>query len=111
MTDRIAYMNGDFIPEAEARIDPMDRGFFVGDAVFDIARTFDGRSFKLREHTERLYRSLKYVRIDPGIDVEKMIAVSEELVARNEPERAAAGLARRTGSPCPPPPPRGGAGW
>jgi branched-chain amino acid aminotransferase len=91
MTDRVAYLNGEFIPEPEAIIDPMDRGFYVGDAVFDIARTFDGRPFKLREHTERLYRSLKYVRIDPGIDVFEMIAVSEELVRRNEPERAAAG--------------------
>ena len=87
----MAYMNGEFIPEGKAMIDPMDRGFYVGDAVFDIARTFDGRPFKLREHTERLYRSLKYVRIEPGIDVEEMIAVSEALVARNESERAAAG--------------------
>jgi branched-chain amino acid aminotransferase len=91
MADRFAYMNGEFIPEAQARIDPMDRGFYVGDAVFDIARTYDGRPFKLREHTERLYRSLKYVRIDPGIDLEEMIAVSEELVRRNEGALADAG--------------------
>ena len=91
MTDRVAYLNGEFIPEVEAKIDPMDRGFYVGDAVFDIARTFDGRAFELREHTERLYRSLKYVRIDPGIDVDEMMGVSEELVRRNEPARAEAG--------------------
>ena len=91
MTDRVAYMNGEFIPEAQARIDPMDRGFYVGDAVFDIARTYDGRPFKLREHTERLYRSLKYVRIDAGIDIEEMIAASQELMRRNEDARAEAG--------------------
>ena len=91
MAGRLAYMNGEFIPESEARIDPMDRGFYVGDAVFDIARTFDGRPFKLREHVERLYRSLKYIRIDPGLDVDEMIAVSEDLVRRNEPARAEAG--------------------
>ncbi len=91
MSDRTAYLNGEFIPELEAKIDPMDRGFYVGDAVFDIARTFDGRPFKLREHTERLYRSLKYVRIDPGIDVEAMIGVSEALVSRNEMARTEAG--------------------
>lgn len=91
MNDRTAYMNGQFIPESEAKIDPMDRGFYVGDSVFDIARTFNGRPFKLREHTERLYRSLKYVRIDPGINSEEMVAVSEQLILLNEPARAIAG--------------------
>ncbi len=87
MTQVTAYMNGEFIPNEQAKIDPLDRGYYLGDAVFDIARTYEGRPFKLREHTERLYRSLKYVRIDPGIDVEEMIAVSEELVRRNEQAR------------------------
>ena len=87
MSEVTAYMNGEFIPNEQAKIDPLDRGFYLGDAVFDIARTYDGRPFKLREHTERLYRSLKYVRIDPGIDIEEMIAISEELVSRNESAR------------------------
>jgi branched-chain amino acid aminotransferase len=87
MTQVTAYMNGEFIPNEQAKIDPLDRGYYLGDAVFDIARTYEGRPFKLREHTERLYRSLKYVRIDPGIEIEEMIAVSEELVRRNEQAR------------------------
>ena len=87
MSDVIAYLNGEFLPEGQVKIDPMDRGFYVGDAVFDIARTYGGKPFKLREHIERLYRSLKYVRIDPGIDIEEMLSVSEDLVRMNEEAR------------------------
>ena len=39
MSEVTAYMNGEFIPNEQAKIDPLDRGFYLGDAVFDIART------------------------------------------------------------------------
>jgi branched-chain amino acid aminotransferase len=73
------------------RIDPLDRGFLVGDCVFDVARTFNGKSFRMREHVDRLYRSLKYVRIDPGLSPEEMERISEEVISRNEHLRADVG--------------------
>ena len=91
MGNVVAYLNGEWIDQDELRIHPLDRGFYVGDAVFDLARTFDGRSFKMKEHIDRLYRSLKHVRIDPGITPEEMVAASEEAIRRNEPARADAG--------------------
>jgi branched-chain amino acid aminotransferase len=42
----------------------LDRGFRWGDAVYDATRTFEGRLFKLHEHVERFFRSLRYARID-----------------------------------------------
>ena len=89
--ERVAWFNGSYLPEAEIRIPFRDRGFIHGDAVFDTARTFRGRIHKLQEHVERLYRSLAYLRIDPGLSPAELIAISEEVVARNEPLRAAAG--------------------
>ena len=83
MADYISYVNGEWIPVYEVKIDPFDRGFFLGDCVFDAARTFNGKSFRLKEHVDRLYRSLKYVRIDPGISAEEMVEISEEAVRRN----------------------------
>ena len=65
--DRIAYFNGRFVPEREVLVPFRDRGFKYGDAVFDTTRTFGHRVFKLAEHVERLYRSLRYLRIDPGV--------------------------------------------
>jgi len=73
------------------KIDPMDRGFTVGDVVFDVARTFNGKSFRMEDHIQRLYRSLKFVRIDPGLSAKEMLAISEEVVQRNDHLRAEVG--------------------
>ena len=46
-SQQIAYVNGEFLPESEAKISINDRGFIYGDAVFDTARTFNGKIFFL----------------------------------------------------------------
>ena len=91
MADYTAYFNGEWVPFSEVKIDPMDRGFFLGDVVFDVERTFNGKTFRMKQHIERLYRSLKYVRIDPGLTLEEMMDISEEVVQRNEHLRAEVG--------------------
>src|SRR5215470_10083587 len=82
---RIAYFNGRFVPEPEVRVPFRDRGFKYGDAVFETTRTFGHRIFKMREHIERLYRSLRYLRIDPGLAPAAMADITEELLRRNLP--------------------------
>ena len=84
MADYTTYYKGEWIPYSQVKIDPSDRGFRVGDAVFDAQRTFNGKIFRLKEHIDRLYRSLKYTRIDPGLTAEEMTEISEEAVRRNE---------------------------
>ena len=37
--------------------------------VFDTTRSFSHRPFKVKEHVDRLYRSLRYIRLDPGIAI------------------------------------------
>ena len=91
MADYTAYFCGEFVPFSQVRIDPLDRGFLVGDCVFDVARTFNGKSFRMREHVDRLYRSLRYVRIDPGLSPDEMERISEEVISRNEHLRADVG--------------------
>lgn len=91
MADYTAYFGGAWMPFSQVKIDPLDRGFLVGDCVFDVARTFNGKSFRMREHVDRLYRSLKYVRIDPGLSPDEMERISEEVISRNEHLRADAG--------------------
>jgi len=80
---RVAYFNGRIVAEREVLVPFRDRGFKYGDAAFDMTRTFGGRPFRLKEHVERLYRSLRYLRIDPGLSPAEMIATSEEVLARN----------------------------
>jgi branched-chain amino acid aminotransferase len=82
---RVVYFNGKIVPESEAVIPFRDRGVKYGDAVFDTTRTFGHRIFKLREHIDRLYRSLRYLRIDPGLSPSEMTSVTEEVLSRNLP--------------------------
>ena len=81
----IVFLNGQLVPESQAGIPIRDRGFIYGDAVFDAARTFNGIPFKLPEHIRRLYDSLRYVRIDPGIGMDEMEQWSRRVVEHNHP--------------------------
>ena len=84
MSELVSYFNGEWVPDSQVTIHPADRGFTMGDVVFDVERTFDGKIFMLREHTDRLLRSLKYMRIDCGVSMEEMASISEEVVERNK---------------------------
>jgi branched-chain amino acid aminotransferase len=81
--ERIAYFNGEYMPESQVRVPFRDRSWIFGDGAFDMTRTFNGRMFKIDEHIERLYRSLKVLRIDPGLSPKEMIGISEQVSERN----------------------------
>ena len=78
-----AYWNGEWVPGEAIRIDPLDRGFTVADATFEATRTFNGRIYHLGDHIRRLYRSLDYIRLDPGPTAEEMMSLTYEAVERN----------------------------
>jgi D-alanine transaminase len=59
----IVYVNGTFVPRAEARVSVEDRGFVFGDGVYEVLRIINGRPFAARFHNERLRRSLEGIRI------------------------------------------------
>ena len=83
--ERVAYVNGEIVPESEARVSIHDLGFLYGDAVFDTTRTFGHRIFRLRDHLDRLYDSLKYMRIDPGLGKDEMAALTMQVLGANLP--------------------------
>lgn len=88
---RTAYFNGRYVPESQVVIPFRDRSVKNGDSTYDTTRTFAGRAFKLKEHIERLYNSLNYTRIDPGLSPAEMIAITEEVLERNAHLRPANG--------------------
>ena len=69
---RVVYFNGEFVKESEAKIPIYDSALMFGDMVFEMTRSFNGTQFKLREHLERLYASIKYVRIPITMPIEDM---------------------------------------
>lgn len=86
MEERIVYLNGAFVPESQAKVSVLDSGFNAGDGVYDVTRTFGQKPFRLREHTERLFRSLQYTRIDCGMSPEEMENITLEVLDRNKPQ-------------------------
>lgn len=83
--ENVVFFNGQLTPERDVGIPIRDRGFIYGDAVFDATRTFNGKTFRLREHINRLYNSLKYLRLDPGMSPDEMERWSLEVVKHNYP--------------------------
>jgi D-alanine transaminase len=61
----IAFLNGAFLPLAQARVSVEDRGFLFGDGVYEVIRSYDGAPFLLPAHLDRLERSMAAVRIVP----------------------------------------------
>ncbi len=58
------YLNGDFVPEEEAKVSVFDHGLLYGDGVFEGIRFYNDRVFKLDEHLRRLYDSAKAIRME-----------------------------------------------
>ena len=83
MSERFAWYNGSFVPESEVLLSFRDSVAMYGEGVYDTSRTFGGTLFRLREHLERLSQSLAYVRLDPGVSLDELAEVSEELCRRN----------------------------
>ncbi|MBS3787266.1 branched-chain-amino-acid transaminase [Candidatus Bipolaricaulota bacterium] len=58
------YLNGEFVPEEEAKISVFDHGLLYGDGVFEGIRAYDGYVFKLDDHVDRLYRSARAINLE-----------------------------------------------
>ena len=79
--DRIVYLNGEFLPLANAKVSVLDRGFIYGDGVYEVIPVYGRKPFGMSQHLARLARTLAGVRLaDPhGDGWEQLIA---DLIAR-----------------------------
>lgn len=80
---RQIWVNGNILPETEAKLSIYDSALLFGDTVFEMTRSFHGVQFKLREHLERLYRSIKYLRIPLDMSIDAMEAACGQVQAAN----------------------------
>lgn len=78
-----AWLDGRYLPLAEARISPLDRGFLFADAVYEVLPVYGGRVFLLEPHLARLERSLEAIRIAPPLDRDGFRRLIFGLVSRN----------------------------
>ena len=82
----IVYVNGRFLPRAEARVSVEDRGFVFGDGVYEVLRAINGRLFATRFHNDRLRRSLEGIRIslDRENTAERFVEIGKKLLTEND---------------------------
>ncbi|MBK1673354.1 D-amino acid aminotransferase [Ectothiorhodospira shaposhnikovii] len=79
----IIYLNGEFVPETQARVSVFDRGFLFGDGIYEVIPVFGGHPLRLAEHLERLERSLAEVRIVNPLDRSGWKALFTALLEKN----------------------------
>jgi len=79
------HLNGKIVKESQAVLSPFDRGFLWGDGVYEITPCFNRRLYRLKDHLDRLYRSLRYVRIDLGMNQQEIEKLTLDLMKMNFP--------------------------
>jgi D-alanine transaminase len=81
---RIVYVNGEFVPEAEAKVSVFDRGFLFADGVYEVTSVLDGKLVDFSGHAKRLERSLKELDMPTPVATDKLLDIHRELMARND---------------------------
>lgn len=84
----LAYVNGEFVPEAEASVSILDHAVLYGDGVFETVVAWEGRIFKLAAHVRRFLRSCAAVALDCPVTEEHLTNLVMSTVRRNELENA-----------------------
>jgi D-alanine transaminase len=79
----LCYLNGEFLPLAEARISPLDRGFLYADAAYEVMPVYSGRPFRFAAHAERLTRSLTGISMEDPHTRDEWRALLGSLIERN----------------------------
>lgn len=82
-TSALVYLDGEWLDRESAKVSVFDHGLLYGDGVFEGMRVYDGKTFRLAEHVDRLYDSAHAIMLTPYISKAEMIAVTEEGVRRS----------------------------
>jgi D-alanine transaminase len=77
----ILYLNGEYLPAEKAALSPFDRGFLFADGIYEVARFYRGRAYRMAEHVERLREGLAALRI--GVDAGFYPPVAQRLLEEN----------------------------
>ncbi len=85
----LVYINGEFFAPEDAKISIFDAAVMLGDTVTESTRTFAHKPFKLEQHIDRLYKSLKVTRIDAGLSPAEMTDATLRVLETNLPRMAA----------------------
>ena len=82
--DQIAYVNGSFVPLAEAKVSILDRGFLFADGIYEVSAVLDGKLVDNASHLARLERSVGEIKLPLPETLARIVEIQHELIARNE---------------------------
>jgi D-alanine transaminase len=82
--DQIAYVNGSFVPLADAKVSILDRGFLFADGIYEVAAVLDGKLIDNASHLARLERSVGEIALQLPETIDRIQQIQKELVARND---------------------------
>ncbi|MFK5894273.1 MAG: D-amino acid aminotransferase [Pseudomonadota bacterium] len=80
---QIVYLNGKYLDISEAKVSVLDRGFIFGDGVYEVIPVYAGYLFRFEEHIQRLFNSLKEIRLELGNSLSQWQTIIEQLIQRN----------------------------
>jgi D-alanine transaminase len=83
---RIVYLNGDYIPDHEAKISIFDRAVNFGDAIYDVAGVLDGKLIDFEHHMQRYFSSLQKLSIESPLSQDEILVAFRQLVELNRLE-------------------------
>ncbi|MCZ4365723.1 D-amino-acid transaminase [Sulfitobacter dubius] len=81
---RTVYVNGEYLPEDQAKISIFDRGFLMADGVYEVTSVLDGKLIAFDGHAERLTRSMNELDMRAPATTEELLEIHRELVRLNE---------------------------
>ncbi|MGJ3261021.1 MAG: D-amino-acid transaminase [Rhodospirillales bacterium] len=81
---RIVYVNGEYLPEEDAKISVFDRGFLFADGVYEVSAVIGGKLVDNDAHLARLARSMSELKLTPPASGEEITAIMQEMVERND---------------------------
>lgn len=79
----IVYLDGAYLPMAEARISPMDRGFLFGDGIYEVLPSYNGRMIGFSLHMQRMTRGLRAIEIALDWSQGQWLALCNTLIDKN----------------------------
>jgi len=82
--DPIAYVNGSFVPLAEAKVSILDRGFLFADGIYEVSAVLDGKLVDNASHLARLERSVGEISLALPETLSRIVEIQRELIARNQ---------------------------
>ncbi|MEM6577460.1 MAG: D-amino-acid transaminase [Pseudomonadota bacterium] len=83
---RTVYVNGEYVPENEAKVSVFDRAFLMGDGVYEVTSVLGGKLIDFDGHRKRLERSLNELEMPHPACMDDLMEIHRELVSRNEIE-------------------------